>query len=454
MKKSSKFLSIILTLIIVISIIPMSNITASAATSGKCGVNLTWTYNASTYTLTISGTGAMYDYSYYNRPWKSYEDNIKNVVINNSVTTIGDYAFDSCNSLTSVTIGDSVTTIGDVAFCSCDSLTSVTIPDSVTTIGYDAFYSCDSLTSITVDSNNKYYSNDKYGVLFNKNKTTLIQYPIGNTRTSYTIPDSVTTIGDWAFSYCDSLTSVTIPESVTTIGDWAFSYCDSLTCVTIGDSVTTIGVHAFYYCSSLTDVYYGGTEEQWNQISIDSGNENLLNANIHFKACTHKFCDWFVVAEPTCTENGFEKRICTECGKEETKTIFALGHKYNSVVTAPTCTEKGYSTYTCHCGYSYVGNYVNAKGHTYTEIVTNPTCTKDGYTTYTCECGDTYMKNMIPATGHEDLDVDAYCDHCDELLCNHDCHKGGITGFFWKITNFFNRIFGSNKTCSCGVAHY
>ena len=64
------------------------------------------------------------------------------------------------------------------------------------------------------------------------------------------------------------------------------------------------------------------------------------------------------------------------------------------------------------------------------------------------------MKNMIPATGHEDLDVDAYCDHCDELLCDHDCHKGGITGFFWKITNFFNRIFGSNRNCECGVAHY
>ena len=167
--------------------------------------------------------------------------------IPNSVTTIGDRAFYSCDSLTSVPIPDSVTTIGDYAFYSCDSLTSVTIGNSVTTIGDEAFYSCDSLTSVT----------------------------IGN---------SVTTIGDEAFYSCDSLTSVTIGNSVTTIGDEAFYSCDSLTSVTIGNSVTTIGDYAFYYCSSLTDVYYAGTEDQWKSISIGSNNEDLLNANIHYNA--------------------------------------------------------------------------------------------------------------------------------------------------------------------------
>ena len=202
--------------------------------------------------------------------------------IPDSVTTIGVGAFADCLNLTSVTIGDSVTTIGEAAFASCRSLTSVTIGDSVTSIGYEAFAYCYSLTSIVVDINNSAYSSDSRGVLFNKNKTMLIQYPTGNIGTSYTIPDSVTTIGDDAFYCCDSLTSVTIPDSVTTIGEWAFDGCNSLTSVTIPDSVTTIGDDAFYNCTSLTDVYYQGTEEQWKEISIGSRNECLTGAMIHF----------------------------------------------------------------------------------------------------------------------------------------------------------------------------
>ena len=152
-----------------------------------------------------------------------------------------------------------VTSIDDYAFFCCNSLTSITIPDSVTSIGDYAFFCCFSLTSITVDSANEYYSNDEYGVLFNKVKTELIQYPIGNTRTGYSIPDSVTSIGDSAFEYCYRLTSITIPDRVTSIGYWAF-----------GD------------CHSLTDVYYYGTEERWNAITIRSYNEDLTNATIHY----------------------------------------------------------------------------------------------------------------------------------------------------------------------------
>lgn len=374
--------------------------------SGDCGANgdnVTWTlYDDGE--LVISGSGSMAGYYNDNRPWKSYIGNIKKVVITDGVKTIGSYAFSSCTNLTSVTIPNSVTKIGYDAFSHCTSLRNITIPDSVTSIDNGAFYGCSSissiiipdsvtfignnpfgsckyLTNIIVDSNNLCYTNDEYGVLFNKDKTTLIQYPMGNTRTSYAIPASVTIIGHSAFKYCDNLTSVTIPGSVTeidyeafayncgltsitipssvtiidwrafcfcdsltsviigngatnngttSIENWAFAWCDNLTEVIIGDNVTTIDDDAFYmckslinvtigdnvtsigdnafdrcehlteviisdnvttigdsafnYCFALKDVYYSGTEVQWNEISIGSGNTKLTNATIHYNS--------------------------------------------------------------------------------------------------------------------------------------------------------------------------
>ena len=180
---------------------------------------------------------------------------LTNLTIGTSVTSIGDYAFYNCSKLTGVTIPNSVTSIGVYAFEFC-GLTSVTIPNSVTSIGNDAFGDCSGLTAITVAALNPVYSSVG-GVLFNTNQTTLIECPRGKVG-SYTIPNSVTNIGDYAFDYCSGLTNLTIGTSVTSIGDYAFNSCSKLTGVTIPNSVTSIGVEAFYYCFGLTAAYFQG----------------------------------------------------------------------------------------------------------------------------------------------------------------------------------------------------
>jgi hypothetical protein len=325
--------------------------------------------------------------------------NIPAMIDGSPVTTIGDGAFRGCTSLRSISIPSSVTAIGDEAFTYCSSLRSISIPSSVTAIGDYAFAYCSSLTSITVDALNRRYSAAN-GILFSKDGKTLVCYPAGKVYTSYTIPSSVTAIGDGAFYGCSSLSSISIPSGVTAIGVWAFSGCTSLSSISIPSGVTAIGDSAFEGCTSL------------RSISIPSSVTAIGNSA--FRDCS-RLSSISIPSSVTAIGDG----AFAYCGSLTSITVDALNTRYsaaNGILFSKdgktlVCYPAGkvYTSYTIPSSVTAIGNSAFAYCSSLSSITVDALNTrysaangilfsKDGKTLVCYPAGKVYTSYTIPSS--------------------------------------------------------
>ena len=366
--------------------------------------NLTWKLYEDG-TLNISGTGAMKDYDSDDSPATQKKDSVKKVVIEDDVTSIGNYAFSGCSSLTDITLPSSVTSIKSCAFYKCSQLASIEIPSSVTSIGNSAFRNCTGLTSITIPESVTSIGDSAF-----RNCTGL---------TSITISDRVTSIGNYVFWGCSNLTSIVIPDSVTSIGELAFSDCSSLTSITIPDSVTSIGYAAFSDCSSLKIISLSCKSTLKKS---DFGDQaDLVSYTSHTLKKTE-------AKAATCTEKGNKEYwTCEHCGKyflsddtnpetatavELSETVIPASHKLTKVEAKDaTCAEDGNKEYwTCeHCKKYFLSDDTNPETATAVE----------------------QSETIIPALKHKNATTrdavepngtkpgysgDRYCPDCDTVL--------------------------------------
>ena len=420
-------------------------VTVGSITSGKCGENVIYSLDTSTGVLTISGTGAMTNYYDENDSPFYNNSNVKSVIIENGVTSIGVGAFTRCRSLTSVTIPDSVRNIGSSAFYGCTSLTSVTIPDSVTSIGYNAFYDCRSLTSVIIPDS----------------VTSIGEYAFYNcvSLTSVTIPNSVTSIGEYTFYNCKSITNVTMPNCVTSIGDYAFYNCRSITCVTIPDSVTSIGTEAFRSCISITDVTIPdsvtsiGTEAFRSCISLtdvtipDSVSSISLGAfyccyglksviignsvtsidNSAFRSCI-RLTD-VTIPDSVSSIGSYAFEDCTSLtivtiSDSVTSIDYEAFYNCKSLTDVYyTGTENEWNKITIDdhnenlTGATIHYNSVPCtENHNYGEwkTIEEATCTKAGLKQRTCSFDGNVQKEEIPAKGHTEVVINGYAATCEK----------------------------------------
>ena len=454
---------------------------------GICGENLVWTRGASK--LTISGTGDMYDYALSGEtittqkgttPWHNIYNGsfVCEVIIEDGVTSIGANAFYGLENFVRIQIADSVTQIGEAAFQKCKLLKEVTLPNSVTSVGAQAFSGCSKLGKVTLSENMTAIPDHMFwfcgelkeiripasvtqigGNAFNNCSLKEVVLPDGVTEigerafsdchmTTVTLPEAVTKIKTGTFLGCEKLTHITIPEGVTEIGEYAFSGCTNLAAITIPENVRTIGEGAFRNCSSLITftlpanvteisnkllelctglktVYFEGNHYPWYwqyqncfkdvtasgyyTVDVDfvvpdtTSGSGRVTWERYAPCVEHDYGAWEVVRTATCATGGVEISTCSTCKHQRAQTIVNLDHSWTewTITKEPTKWWEGSQSRTCSvCGETETETLpvVEVHVHEYTKTITPPTCTTDGYTTYTCTCGDTKIDNKVVAS--------------------------------------------------------
>lgn len=404
---------------------------SEALGSGSIDGGLSWSLSRSG-ALTISGSGKMPDFSSVANaaPWDKQKGKIQSVVIESGVQSISGGAFSGCTALEKVSISDTVaqidlnafdgctalsdfdvaaenetfSSVGGVlfsadkellrypvgksadyavpsgtvaiaggAFKDCSKLESLVIPDSVTAIGESAFENCAALKRITLPK-----SITKLEALTFSGCAALAEIALS---------DGVKTLGEKVFSGCAALKSVRVPAEVTVIPAEAFFGCVSLESITIPKSVSHINERAFDGCTALKKVDYLGSDTDWSQVTKETGNNALDNAEKSFTRTDHEHKYTDTVIPPTCTERGCTVHLCSCGDKREDSYTPPLGHSYKDGICV-------------RCGILDPNKDIPHK-HDFIPIVTKPTCLTEGFTTYTCSCGECYTKDYVSAVGHK-----------------------------------------------------
>ncbi len=389
---------------------------ASAETvTGECGLegdNLTWTFDTETGVLTIDGEGEMDNYSLYNNinkttaPWYDYYSQMTELVIGDKVTSIGDYAFYDCDAFTKLDLPESIETLGVYAFYDCDGIKEVVIPDSVTSIGSNVFSDCSNIESLKIGNGLTEISRSAFYNCLN-----LVNIEWGT---------NLKNISGYAFYRCGYIGGdIVIPGGVITIDENAF-YTDSIfiDSISIPLSVKKIGYGAFDMSRVVRDVYYEGTIEQWEEITI-SGNASLRDATFHF-GHAHSYTSVITTA-PTCLATGIKTYTC-ECGGTYIRELSALGHDVivDSAVSA-TCTETGLTEgeHCTRCDYKVEQKETPYLGHDMINLeASEPTCTEIGLTAgVACSrCDEIFegRQETVPSLGHNVIVDSAVSASCTE----------------------------------------